>query len=106
MAFLITGAVLVLMAGAIRQVLPVEGRVTVPTWVFWAAMAHAVILVLFPRRLFPPDRRLVLTWWLGLTPAFFGYAGVLNGSPSIVMWVGVALSLGLVAFVLVTHDRS
>ncbi len=98
-AFLITAVVLVLVADSIRRVLPDESRTNnVLTLVLVAVTAYSMwVLVYIPKRL-PPDRRTFITWQLGLTPAIFGFAAVLYGSLSFVMWIGVLLSLGLVGF--------
>jgi hypothetical protein len=98
-SFVITGAVILLMADAIRRVLPTESEVNVLTWIALALMAYAVIATVLLLKRVAPNVPLVVNWSLGISPSLYGFAAVLAGSPVVVMWFGSLLSLCLVAWV-------
>jgi hypothetical protein len=96
-SLLITAAALTLTADAVRKVVSGDGHIDVFTWVALALMGYAVIAaVILPKRV-DPSVRPFLAWGVGTSPSVYGYAAVLFGSPNLVMWVGVVLSLCLVA---------
>ncbi|HZA60864.1 MAG TPA: hypothetical protein VE754_04175 [Actinomycetota bacterium] len=101
-SFLVTAAALVLMAEAVRRVLPNGGQVSVLTGVLLAPMAYAPIATVYTLRRGPQPFRLVMAWSVGVTPALFGIAAALNGSPAIVMWGGVLLAIALVGWIVRT----
>lgn len=99
-SFLITAVSLVLVADAIRRVLSdADTQVDALTWAALALMAYAVVAVLFLQRRAPDNVRLVVAWFIGLSPALYGMTATVVGSPLIVMWVGVVLAIGLVGWV-------
>lgn len=100
-AFLITAVSLLLVADAIRRVLSDSGddRVDALTWAALALMAYAVVAVLFLQRRAPGNVRLVVAWFIGLSPALYGMTAAIVGSPIVVMWIGVVLAIGLVGWV-------
>lgn len=100
-AFLITAVSLVLVADAIRRVLSDSGdaQVDALTWAALALMAYAVVAVLFLQRRAPENVRLVVAWFIGLSPALYGITATMVGSPLVVMWIGVVLAIGLVGWV-------
>ena len=101
-SFVITSVVILLMADAIRKVLPNESDVNVFTWIALALMVYAVIAtVVLLKRVTPratQNVRLMVAWSLGLSPSLYGFAAVLSGSPVVLMWLGVLVSLSLVAW--------
>jgi hypothetical protein len=101
-SFLITAVIVLLVADAIRRVLPDDTRVSALTWILAALMAYAVVATMMVRRRTPADMRAFFAMALGLSPAFFGFAGALAGSPQALMWGGVLLSLCLVGVALAT----
>ena len=62
-------------------------------------MAYAVVAVLFLQRRAPENVRLVVAWFIGLSPALYGITATMVGSPLVVMWIGVVLAIGLVGWV-------
>jgi len=100
-SFLITAVSLVLVADAIRRAMSDSGdaRVDALTWAALALMAYAVVAVLFLQRRAPDNVRLVVAWFIGLSPALYGMTAVAVGSPFVVMWIGVVLAIGLVGWV-------
>jgi hypothetical protein len=44
--------------------------------------------------------RLFVAWGLALQPVLFGIVAAMSGSPVFTMWLGVLLTVGLVAWVL------
>jgi hypothetical protein len=96
-SFLITAVSLVLVADAFRRVLSdSDAQVDALTWAALALMAYAVVAVLFLRRRAPDNVRLVVSWFIGLSPALYGMTATIAGSPLVVMWIGVGLAIGLV----------
>src|SRR5262245_2617371 len=98
-AFAITAGSLVLVADAIRKELSGDAEVGALTWAAVALMAYAVVAVVFLQRRAPENIRLVVAWFIGLSPALYGMTAALAGSPVIVMWFGVVLAIGLVGWV-------
>jgi hypothetical protein len=99
-AFLITAVSLVLVADAIRRALSdADAQLGSLTWAALALMAYAVVAVLFLQRRAPENVRLVVAWFIGLSPALYGMTATVVGSPLGVMWIGVALAIGLVGWV-------
>jgi hypothetical protein len=99
-AFLITAVSLVLVADAIRRALSdADTQLGALTWAALALMAYAVVAVLFLQRRAPENVRLVVAWFIGLSPALYGMTATVVGSPLGVMWIGVALAIGLVGWV-------
>jgi hypothetical protein len=99
-AFLITAVSLVLVADAIRRALSdADAQLGSLTWAAMALMAYAVVAVLFLQRRAPENVRLVVAWFIGLSPALYGMTATVVGSPLGVMWIGVALAIGLVGWV-------
>jgi len=104
-SYLVTAACMLLMADAILRVLPDDSHAGVITWVAIGLMAYAGVAMLIFVKRFPDDRRIVIAWVMGSSPAFYGFAAFLSGSPAAVLWLGVAWSLILVAFVAITSRR-
>ena len=102
-SFVITSVVILLMADAIRRVLPNESDVNVFTWIALALMAYAVIATVMLRKRVTPNVRLGVAWSLGLSPSLYGFAAVLSGSPVVLMWFGGLVSLSLVAWLTITE---
>jgi hypothetical protein len=90
------------MADSVRRVLSDEGQVGILTWVLLALMAYAAIATVFSLRRGPESSRLIMAWGSGITPALYGMAAALAGSPTSVMWLGVLLAVALVGWVAVT----
>jgi hypothetical protein len=97
--FLITAAILLFWADAIRRVLPESGEVNAVTWCAVALMATAPIAVVVWLRGAPEETRFFLAWAAAQIPALLGMAAALTGSPTIVMWLGVLFAIGLLGFV-------
>jgi hypothetical protein len=105
-SYLVTAALILMTANAIRRVLPDDSHTSVITWVAISLMAYAgVAILLFMKRL-PLDRRISVAWGVGVSPVSYGFAAGLTGSPVAVLWLGVAWSLILVAFVAITSSRA
>jgi multisubunit Na+/H+ antiporter MnhB subunit len=109
-SFIITAVVLFLQANAIRRVLNAGGGLNGFTWValgfaLYATIAVAALLRSDPAR-FPPGFRLLFAWAVGLTPAESGFGAALAGSPVLVMWFGVGLSLCLIAWAGISTRRT
>ena len=99
-AFLFTAVSLVLVADAIRRVLSDgDSQVGALTWAALALMAYAVVAVPFLQRRAPDNVRLVVAWFIGLSPALYGMTATIVGSPPVLMWIGVVLAIGLVGWV-------
>ena len=99
-AFLITSVSLVLLADAIRRVLSdADAQVDALTWAALALMVYAVVAVLFLQERAPDNVRLVVAWFIGLSPALYGMTAAAVGSPLVVMWIGVVVAIGLVGWV-------
>jgi membrane associated rhomboid family serine protease len=104
-SFLLTSVTLVLMTDAIRRVLPDETAIDGLTWTLLALMAFAVIVSILVPALLPQDRRAFVGLVIGVSPAIYGFAGALAGSPPLLMWVGTPIALCLVASCLVGTPR-
>jgi hypothetical protein len=105
-SFFITAAVVTLTAASVRRVVPAESHVGLLTWAALALMAYAVIATaMLPKRVGPVVRPFV-AWVVGISPSIYGYAAALAGSPTIVMWFGVVLSLCLVTWIATSGTRS
>jgi hypothetical protein len=99
LSFAISAAAIVLMADAIREVMPDEGEVKLFTWIALGLMAYAAIgTAVLPKRV-APNVRLMVAWAMAISPAMYGFAAALTDSPVVVMWFGVVLSLCLVAWI-------
>lgn len=99
-SFAVTAVTLLLMADSIRRVLPdEEGEGEVVMWAAVAVAAYSAIATVYLVRRGPPETRLFLAWFSGITPALCGMAAALYGSPALVMWVGILLAIGLVGWV-------
>jgi hypothetical protein len=99
-SFLFTAVALVLVADAIRRALSgSDAAADALTWAALGLMAYAVVAVLFLQRRAPDNVRLVVAWFIGLSPALYGMTATIVGSPLVVMWIGVALAIGLVGWV-------
>jgi hypothetical protein len=68
-------------------------------WAFLALAAYSPIATVFVVRRGPPETRLFIAWFSGITPALSGMAAALYGAPELVMWVGILLAIGLVGWV-------
>jgi len=98
-SFAVTTVALLQLGVSIRIVLPkVEGG-GVLMWAFVALAAYSAIATVFLVRRGPPETRLFIAWFSGITPALCGMAAALAGSPALVMWVGILLAIGLVGWV-------
>jgi hypothetical protein len=95
----VTTVALLQMGVSIRRVLPEEEGGGVLMWVFVALAAYSAIATVFWVRRGPPETRLFIAWFSGITPALSGMAAALAGSPALVMWVGILLAIGLVGWV-------
>jgi hypothetical protein len=104
-SYLVTAACILLMADAIRGVLPDDGHTGVITWVAIGLMAYAGVAMLIFVKRYPDNRGIFVAWGMGASPAFYGFAAGLSGSPAAVLWLGVAWSLTLVAFVAISSGR-
>jgi hypothetical protein len=104
-SYLVTPACILLMADAIRRVLPDDSHTGVFIWVAIGLMTYAGVAMLIFLRRFPDDRGIFIAWVMGASPAFYGFAAGLSGSPAAVLWLGVAWSLILVAFVAISSKR-
>lgn len=82
-----------------ERMMPDETRTSVVTWVALGLMAYAIVASVYVQRRFPPDKRNVVAWGLAVSPAVYGYAVALFGSPVVVMWIGVVLAVVLTGFV-------
>jgi hypothetical protein len=101
-SFIIAAVVMVLWADAVRRVLPDHSDINVFTWVALALMVYAMVaLIVLPKRVMPSVRSLV-AWGMAISPSVYGVAAALAGSPMIVMWIGVVLSILLSAWVAIT----
>lgn len=105
-AFVITSLTLVLVADAVRKVLPDESSPGVATWILLGLMASTVVVAVALRERVQPERRALVAFALGVSPAVYGFAGTLTGSPPMLMWAGVVLSVSLVALALATAQRA
>jgi hypothetical protein len=68
-------------------------------WAFLAVAVYSAIATVSWLRRGPPESRLFIAWFGGITPALCGMAAVFAGAPALLMWVGVLLSVGLVGWV-------
>jgi hypothetical protein len=98
-SFLATVAFLLLMADAIRRVLSDDAQVNVLTWTALALMAYAVCALIFVLHRAPQNVRFFMAWGMAVIPATSCMAAALTGSPTIMMWLGVLLSIGLVGWI-------
>ena len=98
-AFLVTAVSLVLVGDAIRRALSGDSEVSLLTWAAVGLMAYAAFAVLFFRDRGPENVRLAMLWFIGLSPALYGMTATVAGSPVVVMWIGVALAIGLVGWI-------
>jgi hypothetical protein len=99
-SFLFTAVALVLVGDAIRRAQSDTGaEVDALTWAALALMAYAVVAVPFLQRRSPDNVRLVVAWFIGLSPALYGMTATVVGSPLVVMWIGVVVAIGLVGWV-------
>jgi hypothetical protein len=98
-SFVVTTVALLQVGASIRLVLPKEEGGGVLIWAFLALAAYSPIATVFSVRRGPPETRLFIAWFSGITPALCGMAAALAGAPELVMWVGVLLSIGLVGWV-------
>jgi hypothetical protein len=57
-------------------------------------------------KLVRPEARLSIGWAAALAPFLYGYTAVATGSPMYLMWVGVALCLVLLVWVLASTSRT
>ena len=104
-SFLITAIGAVLVADSVRRDLSEDSQINFITWVALALMAYAVVPIWVVLRRTPANVRLFVAWGLALQPMLFGMAAALSGSPAFMMWLGVLLTVGLVAWVL-TEPRT
>ena len=104
-SYIVTAAVILLMADSIRRVLPDDTHTGVLTWVAIGLMAYAGVAILILLKRLPDDRRIFAAWYAAASPALCGFAAGLFGSPAAVLWLGVAWSFILLAFVAITSSR-
>jgi hypothetical protein len=98
-SFGVTTVALLQMDVSIRLVLPKEEGGGVLIWALVALAAYSVFATVWLVRRGPPETRLFLAWSGGITPALCGMAAAFAGSPALVMWAGILLSIGLVGWV-------
>ena len=101
-SFVVTTVALLQLGGSIRLVLREEEGGGGLVWAFLALAAYSAIATVFWVRRGPPESRLFIAWFSGITPALCGMAAALYGSPALVMWVGILLAIGLVGWVAMT----
>jgi hypothetical protein len=100
--FLVTAGAIILMWDATRRVLPDETETSLFTWVLLGLMAYSIVALVYVRKRFPVDVRNVFAYGMAVSPAFYGFAAALFGSPVVVMWIGAALAIVLTGFVVFT----
>jgi hypothetical protein len=98
-SFAVTTVALLQMGVSIRLVLPKEEGAGVLMWAFVALAAYSVFATVFLVRRGPPETRLFIAWFSGITPALYGMAAALAGPPALLMWIGILLSIALVGWV-------
>jgi hypothetical protein len=98
-SFLISAAVLLVIAEDIVWVLPEARNASLLGWLFVAAMSYSPYAVVVLRRRTPPNIRPFLAWSAALGAAFAGFAAALTGAPVVVMWLGIGLTLALVGWI-------
>lgn len=99
-SFLMTAIGAVLVADSVRKGLSEESQTDLITWVALALMAYAVVPIWVVLRRTPANVRLFVAWGLALQPVLFGIVAAMSGSPVFTMWLGVLVTVGLVAWVL------
>jgi hypothetical protein len=105
-AFLITAALILLIADSGRiEVAGEDAQTSVLTWVAVGLIVLGAIETFIAPRLVAPNVRLGIAWSLGMTPFLFGFAALMAGSPILVMWLGLVVSLCLIASVALFVDR-
>jgi len=68
-------------------------------WALLAFAAYSAIATVYSVRRGPPELRMLIARFGGITPALCGMAAALAGAPVYVMWVGILLAIALVGWV-------
>ena len=105
-ALLTTVVVLLLIAGSGPPAVAGDDlRVGPVTWVAIVLMAWGAIATIVAPRFVMPAGRLAVIWALALTPFSFGFAALMFGSPLLVMWIGLVVSVVLLIWVALVRAR-
>lgn len=98
-SLLVTAALMFITADAGRQVFEGEAsHASFLTWVALALMAWTPVAMVLASRLIRPVALLSIAWAMALAPFLYGFAAVAASSPMSVMWLGLGLSLVLLAW--------
>jgi hypothetical protein len=98
-SFAATAVLLLLLADAFRRV--ADGGEASARWIGWLAvslMLASAVLALSARRHTDHNAGVAIMWGFAITPFLFGAGAVLASSDSVgLMWIGLCVSVGLVA---------
>jgi hypothetical protein len=99
-AFLITMAVLLLILGLVQFVAPPHPHWSWFSWIVVGVDVYVTVVVaLFPRIVRASARdTLIVRWGQAVAPALFGFVAAMSGSPVVLLLVGIAVSMVLLAF--------
>ena len=104
-SFLVTVAIIVMLADSARRIMPEEHEVTPFTWVALGLIAYAVPSAIWLSRKGSP-LPVLFKWTTCASPVIYGFAAALLGSPIWLLWLSVTVSICLVAFVALSPDGS
>jgi membrane protein CcdC involved in cytochrome C biogenesis len=98
-AFVITAIGILVIADSGRRAVSVDdSQLSELTWMVVGLMALSVIATLLALRFVQPSVRLGVVWALGVTPFIYGFAALMSGSPIAFMWLGMIVSICLIAW--------
>lgn len=104
-SFLLTVAIVLMLANSVRQIVPEEGGVNAFTWIALGLIGYAIASSIWLARKESP-LPVLFRWTTCASPVIYGSAATLMGSPTWVLWLSVAVSICLVAFVALTGSKS
>ena len=96
-SFLVSVAIILMLADSARRITPEEREVNAFTWVALGLIGYAIpASIWFARK--RPQLPVLFRWTMCAAPVIYGFTATLMGSPIWVLWISVAVSIYLAAF--------
>jgi hypothetical protein len=96
-AFLVTVAIILMLADSARRIMPEEREVNAFTWIALGLIGYAI-----PASIWFATKRsqlpVLFRWTMCAAPVIYGFKAALMGSPTWVLWLSVTVSICLAAF--------
>jgi hypothetical protein len=104
-SFVVTVAIVLMLADSARRIMPEEHGVNAFTWIALGLIGYAIPSAIWLARK-GSQLPVLFRWTTCASPVIYGFAAALMGSPTWVLWLSVAVSICLVAFVALAGSKS